>query len=112
FQLGPDPGDDRHALAVREPLEGFDAGGHVANAARLAAIGRYHVELRLLVLLAFLLALGDEADQVAARREAGLAVLVAAMRQRARTAAERGEQPQRGVALVLRHVVAAERADG
>ena len=69
LQLGPDPGDEGEAPAVGEPAEGVDAGGDVADARRLAAVGRDHVELRLFVLAALLLALGDEGDQVAARAD-------------------------------------------
>ena len=72
--VGPDPGDEGDALAVGEPLEGFDAGREVAAAARLAAIGRNHIELRRFVLLALLLAFGNEGDAVAFRRPRGLAV--------------------------------------
>ena len=52
LQLGPDPGDEGDALAVGEPLEGLDAGREVADAPRLAAVGRDQVELRRVVLRA------------------------------------------------------------
>ena len=67
FQIGPDPRHEHDAPAVGAPAEGLDAGGHVADALRLAAVDRDDVELRRFVLATLLLALGDEADAVAAR---------------------------------------------
>ena len=108
-QLRPDPGDEGDAPAVGKPAEGLDAGGDARRAPRLAAVGRDQVELRLFVLPAFLFAPGGEGDQLAGRAPARLAVLLAAMRQRARLAAERGEQPQRTRGLVLVHREARQR---
>src|SRR5205085_1477893 len=93
------------------PLERFDAGREIADAARLAAVGRDQVELGGLVLAPLLLALGDEGDRAAFRRPGGLAVLLAAGREAARLAAEGGEKPEAGRALVLLHRVARHRAD-
>ena len=110
--IGPHPGHEGDAFAVRKPAKAFDAGGHRADAPRFAAVGRDHVELRLLVLVPLLFALGDEAHRVAARAERRLAVLVAALRQRARLAAEGRQQPDRCLALVVGHRVARHRHRG
>ena len=109
-RVGPDPGDEGDALAVGEPLEGVDAGREVADPPRFAAVGRDDVELRRLVLAAFLLAPRDERNALAARRPRGVAILVAAARQAARAAAEGRQQPQARRALVLGHVEARDRA--
>ena len=106
------PGDEDHAAAIRAPAEGIDAGGHGGGAARLAAVRGDDVELRRLVLAALLLAAGDEGDAVAARAPLGLPVLRAAVRQRARLAAQRREQPQRALGLVVLHRVPGDRGHG
>ena len=112
LERGIDPGHEGHAPAVREPLEGLDAEGHLRHAARLAAVGRDHVQLRGLVLVALLVAARDEGHEVALRAPARLAVLLAGGGQRARIATQRGQQPQRGRALVLLHVEARHRHHG
>jgi hypothetical protein len=110
--IGPDPAQEHQALAVGHPAKALHAGGHGGGAARLAAIGGDEVELRRLVLVALLLALRGEGDEVATRAPARRAVLVAAGRERARLAAQRRQQPQLGGALVLVHRVARQRGHG
>src|SRR5439155_6931253 len=110
LEIRPDPGDECDPLAVGKPLEGLDAGREFDNPARFAAVGRDDVELRRLVLAAFLLAPRDERNALAARRPRGMAVLVAAARQAARAAAEGRQQPQARRALVFGHVEARDRA--
>ena len=112
LELGPDPGHEDDAPAVRHPLECLDARCEVAHAARFAAIGIHHVELRRLVLLALLFALGDEGDLRAVARPGGLRVLLAAVRELARRCARGRQQPELRAALVLVHGVARQRAHG
>jgi len=68
-------------------------------------------ELRRVVLLALLLALGDEGDLLIGGRPGGLAVLLAATRQAPHGTAEGGEQPQARVGLVLAHRKTADGAN-
>src|SRR5204863_3511792 len=91
LELGPDPGDEGDPRAVCEPLERLDPGCEVADATRLAAVGRDQVELGSLVLAPFLLALGDEGDRTALGRPGGLPVLLAAGGEAAGLAAGGGE---------------------
>ena len=110
-QVRPDPGDQRDATAVREPLEGFHAGGHLGGQPGLAAIGRDQVELRLGVLDALALAPRREGDPFARGRKLRLAVLLA-LGQRAGVAAQGRQEPQAGAVDVVGHRGLGDGTDG
>src|SRR5467141_3919174 len=80
-QVGPHPGDESDALAVRKPLDRRGTGGELRQPPRFAAVGIDEVDLRLIVLLAPPFALGDERDSAALRRPHRLSVLFAAKRE-------------------------------
>ena len=103
-EIGPDPGDEGDALAVGKPAQSRSAVGDGSEPPRLAAVGRDQIDLRLLVVLA----LGREGDPFAVGRPGGLAVLVAGG-QPLRAAAVGRKEPKLGPALVLFHVVRADR---
>ena len=101
LQTRPDPGREDDALAVGQPLEGLDAGAELADAHGLAAVGRNEVKLRRVILLAALLALGDECDALTLWRPRGLPVFGAAACELARRPACGGQQPEVVETLVL-----------
>jgi hypothetical protein len=111
LRLRPDPGNERDAARIREPLDRRGAGRDIGHAPRLAPIGRDHVDLRLGVVFRAIraVALGDECDPAAIGRPAGLAVLFARRREAPRLASERREDPQARSPLVLLHVVRGDR---
>ena len=83
-EIRPHPRDERDPLAVREPFDRGAARRERREAARLAAVRRDQIDLRLVVVLA----LRGERDQVSGRRPLGIAVLLArgqAARLRGRT---------------------------
>ena len=111
-EIGPHPADERNPPAVGKPLDRGTAGGKRGQPARLAAVGRDQIDLRLLVVLA----LRGERDRVAGGRPSRIAVLVASgeparLRSGLPMAAGR-KQPQFRAAVVLRHVEARHRRAG
>src|SRR6185437_6973502 len=111
LRFRPDPRDEDDAFPVRHPPEFADAGAEIGLPPRLAAADIDHVELRFLVLAAFLLALGDEGDAIALRRPRGLRVLLAGTREAPWRARACWEQPKARAALVLLHRIGREGAD-
>ncbi|MGS0754903.1 hypothetical protein ACVBEH_09420 [Roseateles sp. GG27B] len=111
LQLRPDPSGKDNAFAVGQPFERIDAGRKRALAHGLAAVGRDDVKLRAGVLLALLLALGQEGDAVTAGRPGRLAVFVAAAGQLARRGLVGRQQPQAGLRLVVFQRACGDRAD-
>ncbi len=112
LESGPHPGEADHVPAVRHPLECFHPGGDVADPPRLAAIGRDDIELGRFIHLPGVFTLADKGDAVAPGRPCGLAILVAAGRQRSRRAAQGREQPQLRHRLVGLPVIAGDGTDG
>mmetsp|Transcript_4934 Transcript_4934/g.17731 ORF Transcript_4934/g.17731 Transcript_4934/m.17731 type:complete len:673 (-) Transcript_4934:1368-3386(-) len=112
LEVRPDPGHEGDAPSVGKPFERFHPGGHLAHAARLAAVRRDDVELGLGVLHAAVLAPRRERDQIAARAPLRVGVLVAGLGQPARLAPQRRQQPQAAARLVVLHAVAGDAGDG
>src|SRR4029079_17541456 len=102
-----DPRDEGDAPRVRKPLDSEGAGRDRGDAPRLAAVGRHHVDLRLLVVFRSVAAtpLGEEGDPFPVGRPTRLAVLFTGGSQAARLAAERREDPETRARLVVAHVV-------
>ena len=105
LQARPQPAHEDDAAAIRRPAEGLDAGGEVAHAPRLTAVGLDHVQLRRGVHHTRLAAPRREGQPRAVGRPDGRAVLLAAGGELPRHAARvHRQQPDAGAHGVGGHV--------
>jgi hypothetical protein len=110
FDLGPDPGNQGQALAIRQPAVGVYTSADGGRALCFAAIRCDQVQLRFVVLETLLLALGDKGDLVTPGAPAWLCVFVTAGGQQAGPTAQGGHQPKAAGGLVVFHRTACHRS--